>query len=746
MQSTPHRPIPIARRVDLEVVEQYICGQRCVVVGDPIALEYHRLNDQEFALLNWLDGKNSAEDIKRLFEDQFAPYQIEHREIESYLIQFYQKGLVCSSGSEIGQYLLRRAQKSKTQKSLSKLKGILSIRMRGVNPESFLNWLTPKTQWFFSTGMIAFNVLLMCSAMILIAMNFQQFQSRLPSFQEFFTTKNWLAVGAVVLVTKVLHELGHGIVLTKLGGRCHELGVMFMVFMPTLYVNASGSWKFPNRWHRAAVGAAGMYVELTLAACATFFWWYSQPGVLQYTALNIMATCSVSAVVLNGNPLMKYDGYFILCDWIGIPNLQQRASSFTRDRFLKLGLGINESTETFSTDRTKQTLVAYALASYFYRFVVVYGVAFALMSTFKVAGLDLLAKSFSAFSLAILVLLPFIALFKFFQQPGQRLKVDQQKRTVLVVIGGLLGIGFFALPLPSSIVCEFVVEPRDMSTIYVRHTSPIDQVLVQPGQWVDQGQAIVQQRSIDLELESEKIAGEIAGIKHRIASIELTLQRTAEDSRERSDLRSKLTVKEASLQEIQLKLEQLTLRAQRSGRVFANWTSPTTKTDEDDLGGVTGWTIQNENQHMLLKRGEVFCRIADDAELQAKLTLDQFDVREIFLGQSVRLLVDSNSYQVQSGKVVSIADQNVDQVPLAMTVKHGGTIEPKQTSSHANDLGADQQTCAPGASTYQAIALFDERAAELPSGYRGTAKIRLPNVSAFHQLHRFLSKLFRFDL
>mgnify|MGYP000497118404 CR=1 FL=1 len=116
------------------------------------------------------------------------------------------------------------------------------------------------------------------SALGLVIVEWDVFRSRLPAFHEFFGPGNWLLLGLVLAVTKVLHEFGHGLSCKHYGGECHEMGFMLLVLTPCLYCNVSDSWMLPSKWRRAAIGAAGMYVEIVLASIATFVWWFSAPG------------------------------------------------------------------------------------------------------------------------------------------------------------------------------------------------------------------------------------------------------------------------------------------------------------------------------------------------------------------------------------------------------------------------------------------------------------------------------------
>ena len=172
-------------------------------------------------------------------------------------------------------------------------------------------------------------------------MQFDEFHTKLPTFHQFFEAKNWIYLGVTLAVTKVIHEFGHGLTCKHFGGECHEMGVMLLVLTPCLYCNVSDSWMLPNKWHRAWIGAAGMYVEIVIASICTFLWWFSEPGLLHQLCLSTMFVCSVSTMMFNANPLLRYDGYYILADLMEIPNLRQKASDDSQSQAGRLvpGLG-----------------------------------------------------------------------------------------------------------------------------------------------------------------------------------------------------------------------------------------------------------------------------------------------------------------------------------------------------------------------------------------------------------------------
>ena len=149
----------------------------------------------------------------------------------------------------------------------------------------------------------------------------------------FFSLNNIALIWVTTILIKSIHELGHGLTCKHFGGEVHEVGVMLLVFTPYFFVNVSDSWVMPDRNKRILISAAGIYVELVLASLATLLWAVVQPGALQQELWNIMVIASVSTLIFNANPLMRFDGYYIMTDWIEVPNLSTqvaRASSATR--------------------------------------------------------------------------------------------------------------------------------------------------------------------------------------------------------------------------------------------------------------------------------------------------------------------------------------------------------------------------------------------------------------------------------
>ena len=152
-----------------------------------------------------------------------------------------------------------------------------------------------------------------------------EFVRELPTLQSLAQPRILGYFLLTMIAVKVFHELGHALACRRFGGECHEMGVMLLAFTPCLYCDVSDSWMFASRWQRIVVAFAGIYVELLVASLAAILWYFSEPGAVHTISLYIILTCTVSTIIINGNPLLRYDGYYVLSDLLGIPNLDEQS-------------------------------------------------------------------------------------------------------------------------------------------------------------------------------------------------------------------------------------------------------------------------------------------------------------------------------------------------------------------------------------------------------------------------------------
>src|SRR3954451_15598749 len=496
--SSSSRKLPIRMRPDLKARRQRYQGRIYWVVKDPVGLQYFRFEEEEYAILQMLDGESSLDEIAERFERDFPPQTIRTEELQQFIGMLHRSGLVITDAAGQGQQLVKRRSEKKRQELVATATNILSMRFKGIDPERFFNFIYPYIRWFFSVPAMVCCVTLALLALSLIVVQFDVFHSRLPDFHYFFRAQNWMWLALTLCVTKVLHEFGHGLSCKHFGGECHEIGIMFLVLTPCLYCNVSDSWMLPNRWHRAAIGAAGMYVELVLASIAAFIWWFSVPRPLNYVCLNVMFVSSVSTIMFNANPLLRYDGYYILSDILEIPNLRQKASTILNRKLGKWCLGLEEPEDPFLPQRRQWLFATYTIASAIYRWVVTFSILYFLNRVFEPSGLKVIGRIIALGAIYGLLIQPLWNVYKFFKVPGRLGKVKSLRvyATLFVIVGALAAILF--IPLPSHIYAPLEVQARNATSVYVLVDGILTDVPVRPGDHVEQGQLLAQLRNIDI--------------------------------------------------------------------------------------------------------------------------------------------------------------------------------------------------------------------------------------------------------
>ena len=248
----------------------------------------------------------------------------------------------------------------------------------------FFERTRPLATWLFGWPGAVLWLLVVLPAMVLAAQHWQELGA--SASDRILAADNLVPLALVYLVLKALHEFGHGFAVKAFGGAVHEFGVMILVFAPLPYVDASAASGFRSKWRRALVGAAGMIVEVFFAALALFVWLAVEPGLVRALAFDAMVVAGVSTVVFNGNPLLRYDGYYILADLLEIPNLAQRATrywGYLIDRYVFRTDGLKDFV---ATDGERIWFLLYAPAAFLYRQVVMLTIAVFIASQYLAVG------------------------------------------------------------------------------------------------------------------------------------------------------------------------------------------------------------------------------------------------------------------------------------------------------------------------------------------------------------------------
>ncbi|MFO1096584.1 MAG: hypothetical protein U0992_25240 [Planctomycetaceae bacterium] len=288
LQGSSQRPIPLVARRDLVVERMLYRGVAWHVVKDPCAMQYYRLQPEQFTTLQLLDGRRSLEDLRDALQREHATVHVGLQDVQQLINDLHEKRLVVSERLGQGFSLIQQRRSQFWKQVWQTVRNPLYLKLPGWDPDRTLTRMLPLARVLFHPATLWLAVVLVLCSWVFLAVRFDDVRRRLPEFQQFFAWPNLLYLWLTMAVTKVLHEFGHGLSCKYFGRESHAMGVMLLVFSPTLYCDVTDAWMIRRKWPRIAIGAAGMCVEVFLAAIAIFVWWHTQNGMIQH----LCSTCS----------------------------------------------------------------------------------------------------------------------------------------------------------------------------------------------------------------------------------------------------------------------------------------------------------------------------------------------------------------------------------------------------------------------------------------------------------------------
>lgn len=392
------RPVPLLLRQDLHIEKVLFGGETYALIKDPVAIRYHQLRADQWFLLSLLDGERSLEDLRDAVVRRFPTVSVTEQDIQQLLLDFHDKNLIVGLRSGQGKAMIAKDAERRTKSFLKVVQNPLFIQFPGFNSYWLLARLNVWIGWLFSRWAIVPAMLFALLALTVVGWRYGEIRRQLPGFQQFFAWPNliylWITLGA----TKLIHEFGHALACRRFNRECNGIGVALMVMSPTMYCDASDSWMLPNKWHRIAIAAAGMYIEILLASAAIFLWTSSSPGLFRNLCLNVFFISTVTTVIFNANPLIRFDGYYILADWLEIPNLREKASKLLQ-RWFAWSMGKQLPPDSALPRRRQGWFVVFAVASAIYRWFVVNGIFMTLHASFKPYRLQSIGVTWAVLSM-----------------------------------------------------------------------------------------------------------------------------------------------------------------------------------------------------------------------------------------------------------------------------------------------------------------------------------------------------------
>ena len=430
----------------------------------------------------------------------------------------------------------------------------LFIRVPLVRPAAFLTRTLPQARRLWSRTGLTILALLAFAGLFLVTRQWDAFTG---SFANLLSAQGLLAYGGALVVVKICHELGHAYTATRYGVRVPTMGVSFLVMVPVLYTDTSGAWRLRARRQRIAIDAAGILAELSVASVALFLWPFLPDGPLRTGAFVLATTSLATSLLVNASPFMRFDGYYILSDLLGVPNLASRAFAVARWRFRELLFALREPPPEALPAAHSRALTAYACVTIVYRTTLYVGIALLVYhSFFKALGLALFAVEVSVF-----LVRPITAELREWRRRAPAIRAS--RRTRWVGLAAAIGIVALFLPLDRSISLPAVLMPVADKPLGLGEPARVERVLVANGATVVAGQPLAILSSPDLLLGA-------AQARLRIAQIDSQLARAVADRQDLADAsvleRDRLTERDR-LSGLERRIAALTVRAGIDGRV-----------------------------------------------------------------------------------------------------------------------------------------------------------------------------------
>ena len=527
-------------------------GKVWYVLRDEAAGRVHRFTPIAHDFVARMNGQRTVEELWALTENAPDDEALTQDEVLELLGRLHGADLLIADIAPDSRELLQRYQARERKKWATRLWSPLSIRIPLIDPDNFLertlHWVTP---FFTRAGVIGWLAVVSAAA-VLAASHWSELTENLSD--RILTPENLALLWVTYPLVKLLHELGHGYAVKRWGGEVHEMGIMFLVLVPLPYVDASSASAFPDRRKRALVGAAGVAVEMWLAAFAFLVWLNVEPGLLRTLAFDVMFIGGVSTLIFNGNPLLRFDGYYVLADLIGIPNLAARSQQYLGYLLQRYGFRREDARTAATTSGERFWLFAYALAAFVYRMFIMFVIILFIAGKFFFVGVLL-----ALWALTTQLVVPLVrqALF-LINSPALQ---QQRGRALVVTAAALMSVSAvtFLAPAPLWTRTEGVVWAPEQSEVRMGADAVVVRFLAEPGSNVEPGDELLLTDDPALATRVDVLEAELEEFNARYTLLRATSQVEA------AIMKDDIDTVEASLAAAREQFDKLTIRSSSSG-------------------------------------------------------------------------------------------------------------------------------------------------------------------------------------
>jgi putative peptide zinc metalloprotease protein len=444
---------------------QHFRGQTWHVVQDPSSNQFFRLNEEAYRFVAMLDGRRTIAEVWKICNEELGDSAPTQGEAIQLLGQLYTSNLLQGDLPPDAEGLLRRYRRRVTREVQGYLTNILFIRIPVLDPDRFLDKTIGLVGRLFTPWGLALWLAMVGTALFFLS---GRTESLISGASDILDPNRLPLLYLSFAFIKAIHEFGHAYACKKFGrdsgsgGEVHIMGIMFLVFTPLPYVDASSSWAFRQKWHRIIVGAAGMFIEIAVAAIAAVVWAVTHEGTTINTiAYNMIFVGSVSTLLFNANPLLRYDGYYILSDLMEIPNLAQRSKDYVYYLIRKYGWKVRKPRNPAHTRGEGVWLAIYAVTSMAYRIFI--SIAILLFIT---GGLPFLGALLAVAAIIAWVIVPIGKFVHYLATSTELMRVRARAVLSSIMVPAAILAVLGLIPAPHRCYVEGFVDPVQYAVIH----------------------------------------------------------------------------------------------------------------------------------------------------------------------------------------------------------------------------------------------------------------------------------------
>ncbi len=634
-------------RPHVQITRQHYRGRRWHVVHDPSSNGFFRLSPVGHEFVGLFDGTRTVEEIWRLGLTRHGDEALTQNEVLQLLSQLYQSNLLAGDIAPETEQFLRRGRERKAKKLRSQAIGIMYFKVRLFNPDRILAWIEPILRPLIGKIGLGLWFILMIAA---IAALVPEWEALVTGFDSAIAPSNWPAIMAMFVLAKLVHETGHGVITKRFGGQVPEFGAMMLVLVPAPYVDASAAWGFGSKWRRMAVGAGGMIFELALASVAAFIWLNAaNESLVKQLAYNLMLTASISTVLFNANPLMRFDGYYILSDLLEIPNLQQRSFSMLKYLAQKHLYRVKNPIPPTGSVSEAWILVVYGIAAAAYRIFLFFSITLFVMG--KLFAIGLLLAIWTAAMWFVMPVGSFVHWLA-----SSPLLADFRPRAIATSLAliALIVVSVGVIPAPDRRRAVGIVESMERSGVYAGTDGFVIEAKKRPGDHVEAGETIAVLESPYLTAQLRLSRAQLLEARSR------EVQATSRDAAEAQVARQYIAMLERQVANLEDRERRLHITAPHAGVIVGN--------DPQLMVGA------------LLREGTPVCEVVDDEHLRVTATLTQTEASWLFglspEAYEVEMKLASSRHETVTARTQRIIAAGRRELPhAALGYGGGGGIE-----------------------------------------------------------------------